>query len=67
MTTRKKKKVPMEAPPFVQITCGATGSPSVERLYGLDANGRVWEWWLGVPGASEGWEILSNEVLPEQS
>lgn len=57
------KKALKKTPAFVQITSAI--SLSVERLYALDKNGRVWEWWPGIPGESEGWELLSDQVLPE--
>ena len=46
------KKIPATAPPFVQIAAAEN------ILYGLDANGRVWQLW------PDGWVRLDGYVVP---
>jgi hypothetical protein len=58
-------------PPFRQIIAAASHAfgrgdgefASTDVLYGLDGDGRVWEWSLGDPereGSADGWQLLPN-------
>ena len=60
-----------DVPPFVQIVAMASHAfgradgeyAGVEALYGLDKEGRVWEWCLADPerkGSRDGWERLPS-------
>jgi len=60
-------------PPFVQIVAMASHAfgradgdyAGVEALYGLDKEGRVWEWCVADPerkGSRDGWELLPNRT-----
>lgn len=60
-------------PPFIQIITavsnafgrGADDILSSDLLYGLDANGRVWQWNFADPdreGSRDGWEQMSSDV-----
>jgi hypothetical protein len=56
------------APPFVQISCGTTGSGTSEEsdadhaLYGLTAEGRVWIWGDEDHLRTAGWREISHDV-----
>jgi len=51
-----------EAPAFVQLAAAPAGVDSMQ-LYGLDRNGRVWQWDDGWDtGRAHGWELLTNEL-----
>lgn len=50
------KKIPATAPPFVQIA--AAFDDRLPGLYGLDANGRVWQLW------PDGWVRLDGALVP---
>ena len=54
------KKIPATAPPFVQIAAEGTDARGV--LYGLDANGRVWEWDDG----DGGWMLMPTNVIVDE-
>jgi hypothetical protein len=60
-------------PSFVQIITAASHAfgradgefASTDVLYGLDKDGRVWEWCMGDPereGSADGWELLPNTI-----
>jgi hypothetical protein len=54
-----KKKTLKVAPPFIQIAVGSD-SEHGHDVFGLDANGRVWEYTEDeIVG---GWELLDNDI-----
>jgi hypothetical protein len=63
-------------PRFVSIVAAASHAfgrgdgevASTDVLYGLDGEGRVWEWCFGDPereGSVDGWKLLPNTVHRE--
>ena len=63
-------------PPFVQIVTAASNAFGrgeedmlvTEVLYGLDREGRVWQWMYADPereGAAEGWRLLPASTYKE--
>ena len=63
-------------PPFIQIITAAScafgrGEDDeivVDNLFGLDRDGRVWQWAFADPertGAAEGWRLLPNTTYQE--
>jgi len=69
----KMKDADQTVPPFVQIVTATSHAfgradgdfASTDVLYGLDREGRVWEWNVSDPereGSADGWELLPNTV-----
>ena len=54
------KKRATKAPPFKQITVAAGDSDSVDIIYGLDSDGRVWQ--LVNDGSDAVWRRLPTEA-----
>lgn len=67
----EEKDTDQVVPPFIQIVTTSSHAfgradgefASTDVLYGLDRDGRVWEWSVGDPDredSSDGWELLPN-------
>jgi len=70
------KESEVVVPPFVQIVAVAAHAfgradgeyAGSDSLFGLDREGRVWEWCLSDPereGSADGWQLLPNAPYQE--
>jgi hypothetical protein len=73
MSDSNETKETGTVPPFIQIITamsnafGRTDAQVAigDSLYGLDAQGRVWEWNYADPdrkGSRDGWAVMENDV-----